>query len=484
LTQDRIACRSWRAISRRDALRLMLGFGPSLALAACAPPPSPDPTSHSTVGAKDGQLPAEQPLAPREIVGETLVLPSYEMGELEILVHRGIPEEVEARAGFNTWFQETHPGVLVDQQYLQTGLDYLDRLDTLMAADIGPDVFELWEWHVQSCALRGVSSNLDAILESDAQVSKGDLVSAALEGGSWQDSVYTFVIDFMPGPVSLYYNVDHFDDIGLDHPRLDWTWDDVRTAALALSIGEERWGLAFDTDFVQWLYWVWSNGGDVLNEEETACALSEPAATEAIQYWADLIHVDRAAMPSTALHEFQEHLGAFRAGAASMVLGGYQDVAQLEAAQEEGLNWGAVLAPRTNNGDRTWYGHFRGWAISPQASLPTTAWLYVRDFILNHTLGLSRIPSLKQLLPAFDNERNKELGYRPLVKLAAEPDLCRIPGYGFKWEPISQLIQTEMDHVFAGDAGAAAASAASALAVACARVDDELMDICARPHCP
>ena len=466
------------AISRRDALRMMLGSGSSLALAACAPSPLPDLTPHSTVGAKDGQLPTEQPPAPGRIVDETLAFPSYEMGKLEILIHRHIPEEVAARGGFNSRFQETHPGVLVNQQYLQTGLDYIARLDTLMAADIGPDIFELWEWHVQSCALRGVSSNLDSFFENDAQVGKGDLVPAALEGGSWQDSVYAFVIDFMPGPVSICYNVDHFDEVGLDHPRSDWTWNDVRTAALALSIDGERWGLAFDTDFIRWLYWIWSNGGNVLNEEGTACVLTEPAATEAIQYWADLVNVDQTAMSDTALHEFQGTLGAFQAGVASMVLGNCWDVAQLGAAREEGLNWRSALTPQANGGGRTWYGHFRGWAISPQADIQTTAWLYVRDFVLNHTLGPSRIPSLKRLLPAFDNERNRELGYGPLVELAAEPNLCRVPGYGFKWEQISQIVQVELDRVFAGNTGAA-----KALAIACARVDDELMDNCARPRC-
>jgi ABC-type glycerol-3-phosphate transport system substrate-binding protein len=478
-----MASQALGVISRRDALRLMMGSGTSLALAACAPSPGPSLTPQNDVKVKDEQLPAEQPPVPGEIVGETLALPSYEVGELKVLVHRHVPEEMKARDAFNAWFAKTHPGVVVNQQYLQTGLDYLDRLDTLMAADIGPDVFELWEWHVQSCALRNVSLNLDSSFENDAQVGKADLVPAALAGGSWQGSVYAFVIDFMPGPISLYYNLDHFDELGLDHPGSDWTWDDVRTAALALSSDGERWGLAFDANFTRWLYWIWSNGGDVLNEEETACVLTEPAATEAIQYWADLIHVDRAAMPDTALQELQGPLGAFQAGVASMILGDYQDVARLEAAREEGLNWGTALAPRANDGGRIWYGHFRGWAISRQASLPATAWLYVRDFVLNHTLGPSRIPSLEQLLPAFDNERNRELGYGPLVALAAEPDLCRVPGYGFKWESISQLVQTEMDHVFAGDAGAAAAGAAYALAVACAKVDDELMDNCAHPHC-
>jgi ABC-type glycerol-3-phosphate transport system substrate-binding protein len=465
-------------ISRRDALRLMLGSGSSLALAACAPSTTPGLTPQDSTKAKGGALPAERPSVPERIVGETLALPSYEMGNLELLIHRYIPEEAAARETFNAGFEETYPGVVVDQQYLQMGLDYMDRLDTLMAAGIGPDVFELWEWHVQSCALRSVSLNLDSSFESDAQVGKADLVPAALAGGSWQGSVYAFVIDFMPGPISLYYNVDHFDEAGLDHPGPDWTWDDVRTAALALSSDGERWGLAFDTDFTRWLYWIWSNGGHVFNEEEIACVLTEPAATEAIQYWADLIHVDRAAMPDTALQELQRPLDAFQAGVASMLLGDCQDVARLETAREEGLNWGTALTPRANNGGRIWYGHFRGWAISRQASLPATAWLYVRDFVLNHTLGPSRIPSLKQLLPAFDNERNRDLGYGPLVALAVEPDLCRVPGYGFKWEPISQLIQTELGHVFADGVGAA-----DALAVACAKVNDELMDNCAHPYC-
>lgn len=450
-----------QSLSRRQMLKWMGIGSASLLLSACAPAAAtPQPTAEEKAGVE------AQPAGK-----------AYEEGELKVFVCCYTPQEVELREKFNASFMETYLGAQVNMELLPAGQNYFEKLQTLIAAGTPPDLFDMWEGYVQPYAANGVLLNLDPFFERDDKVKKDDLLPAAKLGGSWQDSVYAFSIGFMPGPISVYYNVDHLQKAGLPDPSSDWKWDDLREVAKALTVDSngdgtpEQWGLVFDLWFVPWLYWIWSNGGDVFNKEETKCTLTDPKTVEAIQYWADLVNVDKVAIPTAELQAMQGSLNSFQTGVVSMYLGNTWDVGQLKEARKQGLNWKAVLSPKANNGGRVWYEHFWCWSMSSQTKKPNIGWLYMRDFILNRTIdpATPTIPPLKQLLDTFNTETNKELGYEPLIVIATEPDRFRIPGAGAKWDKISGLIQAELDLVFTGEKTAAEAAAA-----ACPKVDEEL----------
>src|SRR5205807_8370913 len=64
----------------------------------------------------------------------------------------------------------------------------------------------------------------------------------------------------------IYYNKGAFDAAGLAYPRADWTWDDLRALARALTLRDgdgrvARYGFAFEAAH-WWRLWVWQNGGD------------------------------------------------------------------------------------------------------------------------------------------------------------------------------------------------------------------------------
>jgi multiple sugar transport system substrate-binding protein len=412
-------------------------------------------------------------------VKETVVvLPklAYEQGELKVLVCCYAPPDLEIRNATNEKIMQTYPGMKITQELLPAGQNYFEKLQTLFAAGIPPDVFDMWEGYVQPYAKNGALLELDPFLEADPKVKKDDLLPAPLEGGSWQNKLYALVIGFIPGPVSLYFNVDHFDAQGLGHPTPEWRWDDVRGAARVLTAGtsggpSKRVGLGFDLWFVPWLYWIWSNGGDVLTEDERHCAMTEPAAYEAIQYWADLVNVDEVALSPSMLQSMQGGLNAFQTGITSMYLGNSWDVGTLREAKD--LNWAAVLSPKANNGNRVWYMHFQCWAIAKPTKKPNAAWLYIRDFVFEYEPAVQEvaptIPGLKQLLHAFATPTADKLGYTPLLSMVTQPGVLRIPGAGDKWDKLSGIFQAEIDLVFAGEK-----SAKEAAEAACPKVEEEL----------
>ena len=95
----------------------------------------------------------------------------------------------------------------------------------------------MWEGYVQPYAATGLFVNMDPLIESDPKISKEDIVPVAWTAGSWQGSLYSLLVEFMPGPMMMFYNIDHFDAAGLDYPSPDWTWDDMKAAAAGADQG-------------------------------------------------------------------------------------------------------------------------------------------------------------------------------------------------------------------------------------------------------
>jgi multiple sugar transport system substrate-binding protein len=442
-------------------LRLLGLSSAGIALAACAAPAAPQAAAPTAA-------PVEQEKTETE--GESA--PAVETGELNILLCCSSAEDLENRAKWNTEWAKKYPGVTVNQEAVPAGQNYFEKLQTLIAADNMPDLYDMWEGYIQPYAANGALMNLDPFFASDDKVKKDELVPAAMEGGGWEGKVYAFCQGFMPGPVSLYYNVEQFEKAGLAVPTEDWTWNDLSAAAKALTKPNEQWGLTYSLWFVPWLYWIWSNGGDLFNADETKCALTDPKATEALQYWADMVLKDQTTLPSSEAQSLQGPDNAFRTGKVAMYLGNCWDVPAMSAATEEsGFKWSAVLSPKANDGGRIWYEHFWCWGMWPKTKLAKTGWFMIRDFILDQVNQAAQpmVPPMEKLFPVFDTPENEALGYKPLLALATQPGLLKIPGAGEKFDKISQLVQAEIDLVFIGEK-----TAEQAAQDVCPKVDEEL----------
>ncbi|MBX3012232.1 MAG: sugar ABC transporter substrate-binding protein [Caldilineaceae bacterium] len=438
-----------QGFSRRRMLQwLAIGTGATM-VAACAPAGSPQGNQTGGEGS------------------------AAETQELRLLVCCYTDSETKLREAFNEQYKAARSGVTIDMELLAGGQNYFEKLQTQIAAGTMPDLYDMWEGYIQPYAQNGALVNMDPYLESDAKIKRDDLVPAAVDAATWEGSIYALLIGFMPGPASVYYNADHLSEAGIAEPDADWTWDDLRAMAQALVKGSgdmpDRYGLAFDLWFVPWTYWIWSNGGDIFNPDQSQSTLADPKAVEALQYWADLVNVDKSVVPTDSIRQMQGGINALKTGATSLFLGNTWDVATLKETPD--LNWKAVLSPKANAGTRTWYEHTWCWGISTQSKQPAAAWEFAREFVLNRVIdpATPTIPPLKQLLDQFDTETNRQLGYTPLITLANEPNQFRIPGAGAKWDKISGLIQAELDLVFIGEK-----SAADAAATVVPQIDAEL----------
>ena len=218
-------------------------------------------------------------------------------GEISLMVF-GEPEEIKAYRALIEGFKQAEPDVTVNLIVASDREDLIARLSTGFAAGTPPDLFLLNYRFYGQFAARGVLEPLQGYLDASAEFDEGDFYPQAMEAFKF-DGRQTC----MPQNISslvVYYNKDLFAEEGIDEPAAGWTWDDMRGAAHSLTKdldgdGElDQYGVGVEPTIIRIAPFVWSNGGDVVDNEQnpTRLALDTPGAIEAMQDFFDLRQVD------------------------------------------------------------------------------------------------------------------------------------------------------------------------------------------------
>ena len=186
-------------------------------------------------------------------------------------------------------FYKKNPNVRVEIE----AVPWVRMFDKLLVSTAGgrsPDVSRISSVWFTPCAAKGLLENLDPYIENDTEFDINDFYKSAVEGwGTYKDQVYA-----IPGDVdvyAMYYNKTMFNRYGVPYPDETWTWQTYLDAARKLTKDLDgngkldQWGCVPDS---WWQNYVWQNGGDILNEDNTRCVLDQPQAYEALQWMADL----------------------------------------------------------------------------------------------------------------------------------------------------------------------------------------------------
>jgi len=146
------------------------------------------------------------------------------------------------QAEFNDAFMERNPDIELEVIY-NTWADHNKVVPTWAAADQLPDVVYVHGSRGFPWAFEGITIPLDSYTESDEEFDVGGVWQEALRLYNFQGEQHGIPYDH--GPILLGYNKDIFDAGGVDYPNADWTMDDLKEAAAALTDLEgevPQWG--------------------------------------------------------------------------------------------------------------------------------------------------------------------------------------------------------------------------------------------------
>ncbi|HET7769231.1 MAG TPA: extracellular solute-binding protein [Chloroflexota bacterium] len=179
---------------------------------------------------------------------------------------------------------------------------------TLAAGDV-PDVARLKEIWVFEAAAKNAVASLDGYFKTDKDFNAADLLPLYQDNFKYKGQNYAVARE-----VSIiigYYNKANFASAGLDPEKPPTTYEEFRQYAQRLTKQgatptDTTWG--FDPyeygtrEFV--LLWLLLHmrryGLEFWNRDKTAVALNTPGHVEVMQFFMDMIHKDRSAVPPDA----------------------------------------------------------------------------------------------------------------------------------------------------------------------------------------
>jgi multiple sugar transport system substrate-binding protein len=265
-----------------------------------------------------------------------------------------------------------------------------ERVNTQLAGDDMPDVLRLQGLNVQQWIRRDAFLALDERAQQSA-FDLTDFYEGPLAQYRYDGSL--FGIPDAASPEILFFNKEAFADGGVPLPDDTWTYDDVREAAVALTVdgaGRHPGEDGFDPDdIVRWgwhggLTYFWQNpaiqarGGDwCANEDCTLMDFTSPENVAAAEWWVSLVRDDHAAL-------YDPYGGSqtgvpgdpFLNGKAAMAMNGTFAIGQLNSADT--IDYDIAPPPLGVDGERHTAVSTVGYVISSASEHPDQAWALVR----------------------------------------------------------------------------------------------------------
>ena len=268
-----------------------------------------------------------------------------------------------------------------------------EKINTQLAANDLPDVVRSQGLLVQQWLRQGAFLDLTPLI-AESKLDLTDFYAGPLAQFQWQEQ--TWGLPDTAAPDLLFYNKALFDAAGVAYPTDAWTFEDMRQAAIQLTLddqGRNAADPAFDpTKIVQWgwnggLTFFWQRhlvrgwGGDFCaNADCTLMNFTAPATLEAVNWWVKLVTVDHATL-------YDPYGGSqtgipgdpFLAGKAAMGYNGFFAVGQLNSSGA--IDYDIAQPLLGADGKRYTPLSTNGYMIAANSEHPQEAWALVQALV-------------------------------------------------------------------------------------------------------
>ncbi|AKS47082.1 carbohydrate ABC transporter substrate-binding protein, CUT1 family [Octadecabacter temperatus] len=236
----------------------------------------------------------------------------------------GDPPEIAVWEQLVEAFQVEHPDINIAVEVSDWGT-YWEKLLVQVAGGDAPDLFAMDAPIYPDWQARG------ALLDITPYLADSDVLDGIYAGplSSYQLEAGTFGLPRDFQTIVMYYNKAMLDEAGLEYPSADWTLDDLRTTAAALTIDKDgdgnidQWGIGTEAWDMEpfWGPVVFAHGGEIISEDFSTTLMTEGPARDAFDYINALIVEDKSIMSEENLESYG--WDGFQAGVAAMTFSGH-----------------------------------------------------------------------------------------------------------------------------------------------------------------
>lgn len=284
-------------------------------------------------------------------------------------------------------FEEEHPGIRINAQYIPTGDALVQKLITSVQSNTAPDVSWVRAHYMHEMVKADAIYQMSHFIDGPNGLSDeelDDFYPSLLQYASWQGTLYSIPMEATN--LGLLYNKGHFREVGLDPERPPRTWDELREYARRLSRDlngngrNDRVGFAVPAvpatgpngSYMSWTFfpWLWQSGAELVNEDQTRIILDEPEAIRALSFWKELYEMQQ-------LQNFtNDWMVAFTSKQAAMIMDGPWNLPRYDRMLGD-IDWGIAMLPEGPVTRATIVGG-EYLAIFKQSDVPDETWEFVK----------------------------------------------------------------------------------------------------------
>jgi len=246
-------------------------------------------------------------------------------------------------------FEKENPGIKVKFETVPFEKIH-DKLIVLVAGGNPPDIaFVDLPWVIDFAA-RGALVDLTDFIKHSTIVDPEDFVEPLWDAGVYKNRIYGIPMD--SECMGLFYRTDMFKDVGLKSPPKNW--EEFLGAAKKLTRdtdGDGRidiYGFLLLGENPYWWYpWLWQNGGELMNKENTQVLFNSEAGVEALKFYTELYTKYHVAPKEYIASNSWEARIPFEQGVGAMITAGAWLMGTLnEEAPKIAGKWTTAPLPR------------------------------------------------------------------------------------------------------------------------------------------
>jgi len=266
-------------------------------------------------------------------------------------------------------FAASHPGVRVIVESITS--NYGEKLATSIASGAPPDVFLLDSPDIPAFVDRGLVIDLSPYV-GRVGYDTAAVFPQVMEIFRRGPQLFAFPKGFTP--LVIFYNRKLFRELGVPFPAdTGWTWEGFLAAARGLTRdldGDGRvdtYALNFPRQLYEWVSFVWSAGGDILDPSGTHSVgyLDGPEAVATFEFLTSLVTTYHVAPPVQFLETGDAmRIARFYLGRQGMLVSGHWQMPRLvDYARRGDLEIGIAPVPRRDGAPLQTAVYASGWAV-------------------------------------------------------------------------------------------------------------------------
>ncbi len=310
----------------------------------------------------------------------------------------GDPPEIAVWEQLVSDFEAANPDIHVKVEVTDWD-SYWDKLRIQTVGGDAPDIFAMDAPIYPDWQSRGTLLNLQPFIDADPSALEG-IYAGPLSTYELADGYFGLPRDFQT--IVMFYNKDMFDAAGVAYPDENWTLDDLKAAAAALTLDKDgdgtndQWGISTEVWDMEpfWGPVVKAFGGEIITDDYSETLMTKGPAADAWSFITGMVADDGSIMSEEDLDSYG--WDGFLAGVAAMTFSGHWVIPGYNDLE---FNWEVAPFP-AGPAKRATIVNSAGVVISSGTEHPEESWKFV-SYVLSEA-GQSTLASLGFAIPVHE----------------------------------------------------------------------------------